>query len=356
MNLSELKRYPVLKNEVLRAWDAADELILAHLSKLDLEEKRILIIGDSFGALAGSLTQYEVTSYTDSFVSAKGAEINTNGAVKAISDFTKLSGVYDYVLIRIPKNMSYFEDVLCRITPYLAPTSKLVCGVMVKHQSRSSFDLIGKIIGETSTSLAEKKARLIFANFEKTVVETPYPLRVRLDGFEKEFVHHSILFSRERLDIGTRFLLENMPKGDFRSVLDLGCANGVIGIRAKQLYPNAKIIFTDESAMAIESARTNYSNYFEDEAEYHWTNGFEEGEPGSVDLALINPPFHQGNAVANHIAWQMFTDAHQALKKGGLVRVIGNAHLLYPATLKRIFGNSRVIAKNAKFVICDANR
>jgi 23S rRNA (guanine1835-N2)-methyltransferase len=52
----------------------------------------------------------------------------------------------------------------------------------------------------------------------------------------------------------------------------------------------------------------------------------------------------------------MFQDARRVLRKDGVLRVIGNSHLHYPAVLKKIFGNSETVAKNAKFVIAEATK
>jgi 16S rRNA G1207 methylase RsmC len=354
--METLKRYPVRANELLQAWDSADELILQHMGSLSLENKRILIVNDQFGALSCGLKKFNVTSYTDSFVSYKAIKMNGHGEVTPISDLKDLSGIYDYVLVQLPKNMSFFEDILCHLTHHLQASSQIVCGSMVKHLAPASFDLLNKYIGKTTTSLAQKKARLIFANFEKEKVTSPYPLKVKFDVLEDEVTNHSNLFSREKLDIGTRFLLENMPKGSFQEILDLGCANGIVGIIAKKLNPQAKIIFSDESQMAIMSAKANYQKYFSDEADFLWTNCYEDGEKNSLDLVICNPPFHQGNTIGDFIAWQMFNDAKSALKEGGIIRVIGNSHLAYQTKLKKIFGQSRITATNTKFMIVDAEK
>ena len=351
-----LQRYPLKKNDPLQAWDAADELLLSHLKTCELIGKRILILNDHFGALALGLEAFAPTVYTDSFVSAMGLKHNSQGRIQAINSLDALSGVYDYVVIQIPKNMSFFEDQLARVSARLAPHSQVICASMVKHLSPTSFELLNKYIGTTTTSLAQKKARLVFARFEKAASVSPYPLRVKLEGFEHPFLHHSNLFSREKLDIGTRFFLEHIPKGSFQKILDLGCANGIIGIEAKRLNPQAQLIFSDESAMAVESARANYQTYFKDPAQFLWTNCYEGQEASSVDLVLCNPPFHQGTTVGDFIAWQMFQDAHHALKPGGLLRVIGNSHLGYQLKLKKIFGASRIVATNQKFVICEAKK
>jgi 23S rRNA (guanine1835-N2)-methyltransferase len=352
--MESLKRYPHRKNELLQAWDSADELMLQHILALPLEGKRILIVNDQFGALSCGLKKFQITSYTDSFISFQSIKINSADQIIPINNLNDLSGIYDYVIIQLPKNMSFFEDVLCRLTHHLNSSSKIICGAMVKHLAPSSFDLLNKYIGTTTTSLAQKKARLIFADFEKSPVDSTYPLKVKFELFEKEFINHSNLFSREKLDIGTRFLLEHIPRGDYKTILDLGCANGLVGIQAKKLNPQAKIIFSDESQMAILSAQANYKQFFSDEAEFHWTNCYENQAKDSLDLVICNPPFHQSNTIGDFIAWQMFNDAKDSLQKGGCLRVVGNSHLGYQVKLKKIFGNCRVIATNTKFMIVDS--
>lgn len=350
----KLHRYPIKKNDLLQAWDSADELLLKHVRSMDLTGKRILIINDHFGALSCGLEEHNCTSYTDSYVAMMGIRHNSAQRIQVLNDLSGLGGVYDIVLIQIPKNMSFFEDILCRLSSHLNPQSQVICGAMVKHLAPTSFDLLQKYIGDTTTSLAEKKARLVFARFEKTSVSSPYPQLIKLDSFEKPFSNNSNLFSRDKLDIGSRFFLEHIPKGNYQTILDLGCANGVIGIKAKMLNPQAKLVFSDESAMAIESAKTNYQAHFNDKAEFIWTNCFENQPKGTLDLVLCNPPFHQGTKIGDFIAVQMFKDAYDSLKVGGVLRVIGNSHLGYQVKLKKIFGNSTIVATNQKFLICDS--
>ncbi len=352
--LQEMKRYPLRPNETLQGWDSADELLLAHVQNLKLSRERVLIINDQFGALSTGLQDLNVTTFTDSFISKMAIGLNSAGLILPIHHFSSFTGIYDYVLIQLPKNMSYFEDILCHLTKHLSSQSKIICTSMVKHLAPVSFELLNKYIGPTTTSLAQKKARLIFADFIKEAVNSPYPLQVKMDSFPLPFTNGSNLFSREKLDIGTRFFLEHLPAGPYQKILDLGCANGIIGIRAKELNPKASIVFSDESAMAIESAQTNYKKYFEDEAIFCWTNCFENQNENSLDLVLCNPPFHQQTTVGDFIAIQMFQDAFSALKKGGCIRVVGNSHLAYQVKLKKIFGNSKILATNSKFMIVEA--
>jgi 16S rRNA G1207 methylase RsmC len=363
-----LKRYPHRQNEVLQAWDAADELIIEHLNASWGEQlrpqSRILILGDGFGALGCTLTQdselnLSVTSYTDSFVAAEAARRNSHGNIQAVSSLSEIEGLYDIVLLKIPKSIAFLEDLLATVSRHLKPGGTLVCGVMVKYQTPAVFERIAHFIGPTRTSLAQKKARLIFSELTKPAAASPFPTQVPIEGFEHAFTHHSNLFSREKLDIGTRLFLDHLPSGHFETILDLGCANGVLGIAAKKKFPGAKILFSDDSRMALLSAQESFRRYFPhatQEAEFIWTNCFENQPPESVDLILCNPPFHQGTTVGDFIARQMFRDAYKALKKGGRLRVIGNGHLHYPKTLERIFGASQVIARSPKFTVVEAQK
>jgi len=210
------------------------------------------------------------------------------------------------------------------------------------------------LIGKTHTSLARKKARLIFAGFEREPSRSPYPLSVEIEGYEKPFMNHSGLFSREKLDIGTRFFLDHIPKGEFHSILDLGCANGIIAIAARFAHPSALVAMSDDSYMAVLSARENFGAYFGGKPDVRWMNCIENAKPGSFDLVLCNPPFHQGNTMGDFVAWQMFKDAFHALAPGGTLRIIGNSHLMYQQRLRDIFGNSEIVAQNQKFIVADA--
>lgn len=352
--MNSIVRYPIIKNNPLQAWNSADELIIEEVKKHEFENKRVLVINDNFGAISCTLKATDITTYVDSYISYKSILHNSNSQINPIYDLSELSGKYDFVLIQIPKNMSFFEDILCHLTRVIHEHTIVICTSMIKHLSKSSFELLEKYIGEVTTSLAKKKARLLFSSVKNKNVQSPFPKKIKLDGFNIDFLNHSNIFSREKLDIGTRYFLEHIPKGEFKNILDLGCANGCVGIKAKLQNPSANIIFCDESSMAIKSANENYSNYFNDKASFFWTNCFEEGEKESVDLVLCNPPFHQVHTIGDFIAIQMFKDSKSVLNSGGKIIVIGNSHLAYQVKLKKIFGNSKIIASNKKFMIIEA--
>ncbi len=362
-----LARYPLRKKETLRAWDAADEYLLQHIDELlktaAEDSTRILIINDGFGALTVALHTLKADVQTDSYLAHQSIlkNLDTNNlqrdTITLLNSMEMFSGIYDLVIIKIPKSNAYLEDLLCKIQPHINAQTKIICGAMAKNIHTNTLKVFEKVIGETTTSLAKKKARLVFSRFTNNkVTETKYPdsFELALDDKTLSISNHSNVFSREKLDIGTRFLLENFPPAkDYQTIVDLGCGNGILGLVAAHQQPKAQTIFVDESYMAVASAKQNFAATFgaTKQADFIVSDCLNDVPPDSVDLILCNPPFHQDNVVGDHIAWQMFNDAYSRLKQDGEFWIVGNHHLAYHAKLKIIFGGYTVAASNKKFAI-----
>ena len=362
-----LARYPVRKKELLRAWDAADEYLLNYLyeeyAEIAQQQKlNILIVNDSFGALTTALADHKITVWTDSWLAQKGLQQNIS-ANKISTDNIQIKnsietpdGVYDFVLIKIPRSLSLLEDQLIRLKPFVSGSTKLIVAGMAKSIHTSTLKLFEKYIGFTKTSLARKKARLIFCIPDENipVANNPYPISYILENTKYTIVNQANVFSRQSLDIGTRFFLQHLPQSEkYKIIIDLGCGNGVVGLIAAEKNPDANMIFLDESFMAIESARDNFNEAFKEQREsvFQVNDGLIGIEKNSTDLILNNPPFHQDNTVGDQVAWQMFKQSKDVLKQNGELWVIGNRHLGYHIKLEKIFGNCEMMASNKKFII-----
>ena len=360
----QLSRYPQRKNDLLRAWDAADEYLLNYFDEESKSQKKlnILIVNDSFGALAIALANHNITVWTDSWLAHEGLKQNyvanelAQGDVKIKSSIESPEGEYDFIFIKIPKSLAFLEDNLIRIKPLISSTTKVIAAGMVKTIHTSTLKLFEKYIGSTKTSLAKKKARLIFCSPDGSIntVKSPYPKNYNLEGTKYIIVNHANVFSRESLDIGTRFFLKHIPKSEkYKKIIDLGCGNGIVGIMAADKNPDAEILFIDESFMAVESAKESFNLAFDEsrEAQFRVNDCLTGLENNSADLILNNPPFHQDNAIGDEIAWRMFKQSRDVLKQKGELWVIGNRHLGYHVKLKKLFGNYETIASNKKFII-----
>ncbi|CAN7437991.1 class I SAM-dependent methyltransferase [Pseudomonas sp. LjRoot71] len=361
----DLLRQPDQPNEPLQAFDAADEYLLNHLHEHGLSDgARVLVLNDSFGALAISLAgQAHVTSSGDSHLGYLGLQINLQrnqlpaDAVTFVPASAVAQGPFDVVLIRVPKTLALLEEQLIRLHGQLAPNVQVIAAAMVKHLPRAAGDLLEKYIGPVQASLAVKKARLLFATPEpKPAPVSPYPTRYRLEKPAIELLNHANLFCREDLDIGTRAFLPHLPKHLSRMrVADLGCGNGVLGIAYALGSPQAELTLVDESYMAVQSAEENWRAALgERPVEIRAGDGLAEQAEDSLDLVLCNPPFHQQQVVGDFLAWRMFQQARAALVTGGELWIVGNRHLGYHAKLKRLFRGVEQVAATPKFVVLKA--
>ena len=264
----DLIRQPEQSDEPLQAFDAADEYLLNHVAEQGVTlQTRVLVLNDSFGALATTLAPHAtVFSSTDSYLGAQALEKNlvrnglTYDAVPVIPASAPLNGPFDWVLIRVPKTLALLEEQLIRLQGQLAPNAKVVAAGMIKHLPRSAGELMEEYIGPVQASLAVKKARLLFCTPEsKTVQPSPYPTRYTLDEPKIELINHANVFCRDGLDIGTRAFLPYLPKGlGSARVADLGCGNGVLAIASALDNPDAHYTLVDESFMAVQSAQENW--------------------------------------------------------------------------------------------------
>lgn len=359
-----LHRFPQMREESpLQAWDAADEYLLRHLDDAPVNGPT-LIFNDTFGALGCALAGEGVYSISDSWLNQQATRQNLalngldEGDVQLLDSLAALPAAPARVLMKVPKTLALLEQQLRALRAVVTPQTQIIAAGKAKDIHTSTLQLFEKVLGPTTTSLAWKKARLIYGTFTKpALAESDVIARWQLDGTDYQIGNHANVFSRGGLDVGARFFLQHLPSDLEGEIVDLGCGNGVIGLMALQQNPLAQVHFVDESYMAVASSRMNIeANRPQDLArsEFRVNNSLAGFPSDRLHAVLCNPPFHQQHAVTDHLAWQMFRDAKRCLQYGGELRIVGNRHLDYHHKLKKLFGNCTLIASNQKFVVLRA--
>ncbi|MGI5308537.1 methyltransferase [Rheinheimera sp. WS51] len=370
----QLRRWPLNQpNTSLQAWDAADELLITHaieainqFAATQQRQPKVLIINDSFGALSCALADCQQIQVNDSFLAEQGTLYNrqqNNLSTQNLNQITSLDTYpdADIVLLKLPSNHSYLQYILQQLAKVVNDKTVILSSAKAKDITRNVMTMFEQSLGPSSASLTVKKCRLItsqFSNKPQQAKTVTFPIVWPLEGTDFTVVNHANVFSREKLDLGARVLLQHIPQmQDHYTVIDLGCGNGVLGLKLLQQDKQIKLILCDESYMAIDSARQTIANNLPQQlaqCQFIIDDCLQKQTDKSADYIICNPPFHQQQAVTRHIANQMFTDAKRVLKQGGHFRIVANRHLNYAEVLQRLFGNCRQLAADPKFVILEA--
>jgi len=388
----DLIRHPPTRDPNLRAWDAADELILMHLAELVAVRsiRRVVVVNDAFGALSAAVTAAlseiegaEVHFASDSQLATlamrqnlerNGLRLPTEWAITGEGGWEAVSGQtesaappaapppegVDAVLLKIPKTLALLEAQLVGLRKVLDRSSAFIGGAMTRDIHTSTLELIERTVGPTHTTRARKKARLALSEFDPDLSPAPpSPVLVPLGIGDAQLVNLPGVFSANRLDNGTRLLLDTLPSvSGSPDVIDLGCGNGALGLAVLLQDASARVTFIDESRLAVKSAEASVLRAFRGSASddlsariFRVADCLDGTPDGSADLILCNPPFHQGRTEGDDIAWKMFVGAKRALRSGSELWVVGNRHLGYHQKLKRAVGNSQIMASDRKYQV-----
>lgn len=355
-------------------WCTADTLLLEAAKAAssnsaaagETQRSTILTVNDSYGAL--SIPTAAKYAWTDSALSYNA--INLNASVNevpppvfldSVAPLTGQAHTISLVLLRVPKQLNYFEYQLNHLAKHLSPGTIIQAAGMDKHLSPQTASLLEKHLGTTTRHRGQRKARLFTSVLEKPGSDrftgaTGYfcePLGAQLQSLPN-------VFSQQSLDLGARLMLEVLHTADpADTVMDLGCGNGVLGLFAGMHGGATTVTFCDESAMAVAAAQANAQRLLSSmgkAADYllHWGDGLHGFSGPKADRIIVNPPFHAGHRVDAGAGRRLLAQCAEHLLPEGEVLVVANRHLNYQPTLKRDLADISLVGQNNKFVVIRA--
>ncbi|RTE86240.1 MULTISPECIES: methyltransferase [Gammaproteobacteria] len=165
------------------------------------------------------------------------------------------------------------------------------------------------------------------------------------------------VFSQDKLDLGTKLLLEKLPSSISGDVLDFGCGSGVISqfllsTQSERQGSINSMHLCDLNAFAIEASKHTLKR-FNASCSFYLDDGIPANLP-KVDWIISNPPFHQGKSTNYEIATQFILKAKSHLKANGKVLLVFNQFLPWERLLAEQFKRISVIAQNKSFKVVTA--
>lgn len=172
----------------------------------------------------------------------------------------------------------------------------------------------------------------------------------KINDIELKFYTDNGVFSKNKLDFGTRTLLENLEIDRFKGkILDFGCGIGPIGIYLS-LKTKEKIDMIDINkrsiSLAIKNSRLNNAN----------TNIFESNIYEKInkkyDFIVSNPPIRVGNEVL----YKILFEAKKHLNENGELWIVINKDQGAKTITKKLeqFYDVTIVEKNKGFYVIKA--
>lgn len=385
-DLAALRRRPDIEAPNLVAVDAADRLLLDTAADA-LGGPRpgvAVVIGDGFGALtlgaiaagARAVRVHQDPLLGERALAANAARLGMSG-FRSLALEAELVTDASLVLLRLPKSLDQLDEWAGLIAAHAASDVVVHAGGMVKHMTLAQNDVLARHFGAVQAGRARQKARVVTAtglrksgDFARRAAgsdeNTPvadgfsaparagWPKTARLEPLGLTVSAHGGVFAGASLDIGTRFLLDHLSdaRPEARAAIDLGCGTGVLAAALARARPGISVHASDQSAAAVASAReTMRLNGLDDRVTVTRDDALGALPDASAELILLNPPFHTGTTVTAEVGIRLIADAARVLLPGGELRVVFNSHVHYQATLRRLVGETREVARNSKFTI-----
>ena len=356
----------------LIAIDGTDRFILDEAPHVHGDALRqpgeVAVVDDRHGVLTlGAITVHgasDVRVVQDSLVGVRALEANAGTfGRRGFHHPDSLEQAFRdvrLVLLRLSKSNDRLDEIARAVARFAAPDVVLLCGGVTKHMNLSQNDVLRRYFGEVTASRGRGKSRLLIAqdplraSATRADATNPWPRSVHVDALGMTIVAHGGVFAGNSLDQGTRVLLDVMDGAvpTARTVVDLGCGNGVIAAAVALRRPSVKVIATDVSATAVASTRaTAAANGVDARVDVVRSDAGDELAERSAQLVLCNPPFHADTTVTTDAAEAMFRNAATILQSGGELWCVWNSHLRYRAVLQKVVGPTRQVARTDKFTV-----
>jgi 16S rRNA (guanine1207-N2)-methyltransferase len=161
------------------------------------------------------------------------------------------------------------------------------------------------------------------------------------------------VFSYDRLDEGTRLLIDHLAISTGETALDLGCGYGILGLAIARSGAE-RVDLVDVNLLATSSAARNISINQAEKAEVFTSDVLSAVRGREYHFIATNPPFHSGKETDTLITEAYFKQSWQALAPGGRLLLVANRFRRYDLWLKPLYRQVTTICETNRYKLIAA--
>ena len=173
-------------------------------------------------------------------------------------------------------------------------------------------------------------------------------LTVELLGQSMRFKTDRGVFSKNGIDYGSRVLLENYQPESAKSLLDVGCGYGTLGLTLAKKF-DLDVTMVDVNSRALDLCRQNAIDNAVSNSKIELSNIY-EAVSEKYDAIISNPPIRAGKEVVHEI----LAGAFGHLNDGGHLTIVIQKKQGAPSAQKKmeeVFGNCQLVARDKGYFI-----
>jgi 16S rRNA G1207 methylase RsmC len=170
-----------------------------------------------------------------------------------------------------------------------------------------------------------------------------------------EFMTASGVFSKERVDPGTRLLVESMILPKSGLVLDVGCGYGVVGIAAAVFDPYLRVVLVDVNERAVWLAKQNVRLNRAQNVEVRSGHLYQPVKGLLFNCVLSNPPVSAGIKTVK----ETIANAPEHMESKALFQMVLKSKIAgerLQTIFREAFGNFEILARKSGYRILTAEK
>ena len=177
----------------------------------------------------------------------------------------------------------------------------------------------------------------------------------RFRGHELTFISDIGVFSKEKVDYGSRVLLDAMDvKENQKSLLDVGCGYGTLGVSLAKVYPWLSVEMVDVNGRAVLLTNKSIEHNNVQNAKAYESYIYENVE-GTFDVIISNPPIRAGKKVV----FEILEKSYEHLNNNGELVIVIQKKQGAPsakAKMEEVFGNCEVVNRDKGYYILKSQK